>query len=338
MPTNGSVKDYAIYAQSASAVRLRPYGTNELTETATSLFREFGAKLLGRTFLSSVYFAGAILFLYSFLVPRSFQTVNPKSVSDQMFEFVLVALLGGAAAIPLIAFGLAGVLTTSAVVVSTWIHGEDIQWNRVEQATSKHVLKVVGLIIRVGLSILASSLAGMGLIALSGLLVKVLGTNSPWPGIVTLFGILLTGFGLIYACVSLGPRALAVSAMVAEGLNTKEAVSRSRFLGKPRNRLEPGVPIGTALNVFIAVTFLAYIGIGTAAGLFPIETYLERVSTSLIVKRVLMSLIEIGPLVLGVCLTLPFAGILLALSYFDRRARLEGYDILEVGRRLGSRR
>lgn len=338
MPTNGSVKDYAIYAQSASAVRLRPYETNELSETATSLFREYGAKLLSRTFLSSVYFAGAILFLYSFLVPRSFQTVNPRSVSDQMFEFVLVAIIGGAAAIPLIAFGLAGVLTTSAVLVSTWIHGEEVQWNRIEQKSSEHVLKVVGLIIRIGVTILASALAGLGLIALSGLLVKLLGTNSPWPGIATFFGVILTGFGLIYAIVALGPRALAISAMVAEGLTTKLAVERSRFLGKARNRLEPGVPLGTAANVFVAVTFFAYIGVATLAGLFPIETYLERLSSSLIIKRILLSLVEIGPLVLGVCLTLPFAGILLALSYFDRRARLEGYDILEVGRRLGVRR
>jgi hypothetical protein len=229
-------------------------------------------------------------------------------------------------------------LTTSAVLVATWIHGEEVQWNRIEQKSSEHVLKVVGLIIRIGVTILASALAGLGLIALSGLLVKLLGTTSPWPGIATFFGVILTGFGLVYAFIALGPRALAISAMVAEGLNTKLAVERSRFLGKARNRLEPGVPLGTAANVFVAVTFFAYIGVATLAGLFPIDTYIERFSSSLIVKRVLLSLVEIGPLVLGVCLTLPFAGILLALSYFDRRARLEGYDILEVGRRLGVRR
>ncbi len=327
-----------MYAQSASAVRLRPYGINEITETATSLFREFGAQLLARTFLSSVYFSGAILFLYSFLAPRTMQTVNPKSVGDQMLEFVLVAFLGTAAAIPLIAFGLSGVLTTCAVLVSTWIHAEEVQWNRIEQTASRHTVKVVGLIIRIGITILSATLGGLGLIAASGLLVKAVSTDSPWPGILTFFGIALAGFGFVYACVTLGPRALAVSVLVSEQVGTKAAIQRSKFLGKARNRLEPGVPLGTALNVFIALTFFSYIGVATIISLFPIQGYIERISTSLLIKRVLLSLVEIGPLVLGVWLTLPFAGILLSLSYFDRRARLEGYDILEVGRQLGSRR
>ncbi len=338
MPTNGSVKDYALYAQSASAVRLRPYSANELIETATALFREYGAKLLARTFLSSVYFSGAILFLYSFLVPRSFQTVNPKSVGDQMLEFVLVAVLGTAAAVPLIAFGLSGVMTTCAVLVSSWVHAEEVQWNRIEATVSKHVLKVVLLIIRVGLTVLGATLLGLGLVALSGALVKALGTDSPWPGILTFFGILFAAFGFVYAITALSPRALAVSAMVAEDLGTKAAVERSKFLGKSRNRLEPGVPVGTALNVFIVVTFFVYLGSGTIVGVFPVQSYIEQVAPTLVLKRLLSSLIEIGPLVLGVWITLPFAGILLALSYFDRRSRLEGYDIVEVGKRLGGRR
>jgi hypothetical protein len=316
---------------------------SELTDTALSAFQSMAGGVLPNTLLPSAFCAVAVSFWNRYLFPALFQTSQPDRVDIQLIEFIGTFALAFLVALPLFLFGLSLMMPIATRSTASWMLGEDVGDQLGTKKYDKNSASDVGRAFRL---ISASLLRVMSGVLISVILFIVSGgisqfiPQAKWLAAPTLvLAILGSVVAFFVLIIGLGKYALAVPVMFVEQANVRDALNRSLTLmgreGTPRSgyaSLFSQCVMILVIYILLEVGFSLLIGLG-----------FEFLGSEEALKR-----IPFGPVLFEACYTLPsflalwFTVPLLATSltvtYFERRARLEGYDIAHLAQEISSHR
>ena len=308
--------------------RLRTMSTSEIIDTAIRVYQQLGWTFLKSSILPTLLIVVAIAFVLDFVAPSLLTTKDASSLATQYGEVAfavgLAVLVGG----PLVIIGVSATTAIVTNLVSDYMLGNVPS---VEGAT-KAAKRSIGTLIRVHFweFLLACSgiLAAFGLSILSSTLDILTGKENIAAGLVALLALL--GFfagGLIFLVV-VSRHALSAPSAVLEGLGPRAASKRSVELMRGRGPIVSGY--GHVWSLYIVLFFLSLLvgaGLMGFLSLIGFETRVASALDNLPYGGLVAKAVGLVPLFLWVWTLVPIWATTIAIIYYERRIRLEGYDI-----------
>jgi hypothetical protein len=301
------------------------------SETIDVAFRMF--QVLGWTFLRlsagpTLLCMAALAFLNQFVLPGFFETSHADQWLYQIGEVGVALFLGLAVGGPLFLIGVASVTASVTQLVSDYMVGNVPDERAAQGAMVRCLPKLVLLSLREMLLSTGGILLLLGILIVSAVLSKVLPQVEAVSGIV--FGIALLALlpaGLVFLYVRIN-HALAPTILVLEGAGLRDAGRRSRFLiATPDFQ---GAGQGTIMSLSMVCGFVVLMlagGLYLFAGTLGLREQLQQVALNFPVPGLVLQAYDMLPLFLSLWVVLPLWAATTTILYYDRRIRLEGYDI-----------
>ncbi len=317
-------------AHGGAIERLTP---SEVVDTALRVYQRQGLTFLRLTALPSVFCLAAIAFILEYVVPGLGSTTDPDSIATQAGELLLTMGLGVFVAGPIF---LTGLTYASALVVQLT---SDILENRPpnEFEAVKRARAALPRLFWLNLRELVLSMSGIlvstAFLLFGSFLTMVTTTDSASAGVVAAIGLMGLGLGVLVFLGISTRHALSVPVAVIEGTTGKESAKRSQQLLKTSKT--SGGAASTVYGVYFLLGFIGLAFILSVEFALMIFSVPDRLSTWLAgswLKPVVMQVIELAPLYLVVWSLVPAWAATLTVIYYERRVRLEGYDIEALGR------
>jgi len=299
----------------------------EVLDQAAATYRSQGRMMIRLTALPVLFCFLAVVFVAEYLLPSFFLTSDPNSLTTQYQEAAVTLLVALGVALPLFLVSLG---YTSALV--TRITSDDLTGNvpdptEVQIAAAKATINLLKtslwtLLLPVGLVV-----ATLPVLGLSAWLSQ---RGSPvWEvvsGAVSVLGFCVSG---ILLPVFLMRYALAPTITVLEGLAPRAANRRAGLLLQKAPPHPHGydhlTQIGTAI-LFLAV--VAGLGISTGLAFIDLPGHLGNLEVSgFPLEATLAKITGLTAWYAAFLIVIPLWTCATTILYFDRRIRLEGFDI-----------
>jgi hypothetical protein len=302
--------------------------TSEMLDVAARIYQVLGRTFLRLTALPTLLCLAGWTFLVRYTFPALTATQAPDQVGAQLVEvgvtLGLALFVGG----PLF---LLGVSYSSVVVmrlVSDYVSGSVPDPRSALRSVPKSLTNLMRLNVKQLLLSTSGILVAMGFLAAGALLDAATAEDH----LLSAVAVLLGGLALVLGCaVFLLVRqryALASPAVVLEGVSAGAAARRSRELMSGAMRHPSGH--GAVWTFYFVCGFLALLVYGGVQGIVSLiglsehlQTLLERLPMRFLFEEVL----NLAPAFLVLWVVVPFWASAIAVLYFERRIRLEGYDI-----------
>ncbi|MGV3617132.1 MAG: hypothetical protein ACO1SV_17530 [Fimbriimonas sp.] len=313
-------------ARLARAGRLRPMRTGEVIDSALRIYQRLGTTFLRTTVGSALLCLAATAFVLSYVLPGMFTTRDSASFVTQIGEVLTALLLAVFVGGPLFLIGLS---YTTAIVVS--LTSDDVL-GEVPDVEAAHTItrKRLWTLFRMNMRELVLSLSGVFIATAIMLLGSYIAANTPdsdvTAGLVTLVGVLGMFGGFLVFLFFVGRDALAPPAVVLEDADPAVAARRSRDL--QRSHPIQGSGSGPILGVYSLLSFLVIAlwgGLSVLLGLLPTEG--QRFLASLPFGPLWTEAYNLIPAFVTLWTLMPVWASVVTVTYYDRRIRLEGFDI-----------
>lgn len=310
----------------ARAGRLRAMRSGEIIDSALRTYQRLGVTFLRLTAGPALLCLAAMAFVLNYVLPGLLTTQNANDfvyqIGEVFFALFLALFVGG----PLFLIGLSYSTVLVVSLTSDDVVGETPD---VDEAMKKARQKLWPLF-RLNMRELFASLSGV----FAATMVMVIGAviaaktseSDATAGVIALLGVLGLFVGFFIFLFVIGRDALAAPAVVLEDLAPSPAAKRSRDLQK--NHPMQGSGAGPILSVYTLLGFVAFVMVG---GMSLIQELLPFNGDDF------LGGLPLGPLwteaytLLPVFLTMwtliPVWASVVTISYYDRRIRLEGFDI-----------
>ncbi len=304
---------------------LRPMSSSQVVDASLQVYRALGGRILFLTLIPALFSTVAIYFLLDYVIPMLGSTSDPTNVETQIGEAVFVVALALFVALPLIIFSASYAGALACNLVSDHVNGLVPS----PQAAQDVALRNIGRIFLFGVR--QAILGAGGLILGTVLLIAGAMVDTSYPdasGWIALLAILAFGACFVVAPLVFSFECLTIPVMIIEGSSVRKAALRSRQLLKSVGRNPSGMPaVSNLFAMVIVLLLLLTIGIGSGIGiLVSIADVAAWLETSL-GADLSNKLLQIVPTFLAVWLLVPVWSVTSTLIYFERRVRLEGYDI-----------
>lgn len=313
--------------------RLRVMTAGEVLDLSIRIYQTLGLPILRLTALPAALCTASIAFVLFYLAPSLSYTSQPGTIAGQVGETFLTLVLAVAVAGPLF---LAGLSYSSGVIihlVSDYILGNQPDLDGAMRTGRKTLARMFWLNVYELFTALGGVLLSTGLLLASGLLAATTPDDSALPGVLASLGLVLIVLGFCFLPFVLGRHALAAPIVVLDGLRTLPAIRRSAALLRGDGFHPSGY--GAILQLFLViglVAFALWLSGMTAMSVLQID----RVTAALgqigpwgaLVERA----VSLLPWYIGVWLTVPIWCTTITILYYERRIRLEGYDIEALAR------
>ena len=295
--------------------------SREMTDVAIRMFQTLGWTMLRLCAVPSLFCLASVGFIMDYLVPHLGTTTKADWVG-QVGELAGAILIGIVIGGPLYLIGTSSVSALVSQIVSDYLSG-----NVPEEETAKRALRtnlpgLMGLAWRELLLSLSGLIFAVVLLIGSAWLNRQ-GSGDVLTGLVAASSILAF---LVGGCVFLYVRdrhVLASVIMVIEGANAKQSAKRSHLLRKgPKSE----ALISQTFSL-IFLTFIALIGFASVYEILGLEQLRKSIFEGFPYPQIWMTAFDLLPTYLIIWFVLPVWSTLVTLFYFDRRIRLEGYDI-----------
>jgi hypothetical protein len=310
------------------AERLRPMSSGEVLDAALRVYQRQGLSFLRLTAVPSLFPLAAFAFVMFYVLPAFGTTRDAASIAVQAAEaagaIALAILIGG----PVFLSGLT--YATAAVVrlVADGIEGRQPD----EESAETTARAIMGSLFWVNVRQLLVSLGGILLSVLmmigGALATTVTSEDSPVAGLIALLGILAVGPAILVFILVMTREALASPVAVLEGLRGASAARRSRELLKGGKGRMSGAEAIWSVYTVLGFVFFATWGVSYLA--LDLAAMGERVSAVLAgqwYEPLLQAAVNLLPLYLAIWVTMPIWASTLTVVYYERRIRLEGFDI-----------
>jgi hypothetical protein len=310
-----------------------------VSETLDAGIRNY--QLLGRTFLRvsalpSLFCLGAVIFLSEFIGPNLFTTSNPNQLAAQVGEvaaqLALALFVGG----PLFLIGASMNTASVCSLTADAFIGEvpDLE------AALKASRRVLPTLVKVHLRELLLSLSGfitaVLLLFLSAWLSSVTSQDALWTGVVAFLGVVGIMAGAVVFLAVISVHALSSPVAVIEGASPKVAGRRSRDLLRARYPTPSGT--NAVWNLY-AMLFLVWLVLGSADALvfqaFDVGARVRDLMSALPFAGLLERMVAYIGTYVTIWLAVPLWASVITVIYFERRIRLEGFDVATLAEDAG---
>lgn len=311
-----------------SRLQLRPLQTGELTDQAARLSRRHGALLIRLTALPALFGFVVMAFLMAFVFTRLFTTSNPDNMQTQAAEVVGVILFAAFVGGPLLMIGISLMAGLCASVVGDFVRGELPEearsWKRVRESGGRLVWSQTLILLRSSWILILA----IGCLLLSALVSDDQGSSIAWEAVPAVLGVLGLVASVFVVPLMVTRAALTPSILIFEQLKAREAIRRSRALLKasPPHPSGDGA-FGQAWLMVIVVYGLIAFGVYAALDLIEAQRLIGQWLPAGIYRDSVNQLVALLPHFFGLWLAAVMWSATTTLIYFDRRIRLEAYDI-----------
>ncbi len=296
-------------------------GALEIVEVALEAYRVCGKSLLTASAPFALLGLAGFMFFWSYAYPLLFSTRDPVNLTTQVGEVATSVALALFVAMPVAIYGASYVSALTTQLVSDFMLGTvpDIQSARAVavRSTGKLLKLLLRQVLLAGLFFPVS----VGLFVASALMSEQpesVGAAALTAGL----GLIAYLLGLAFAPAVMVRDATAIPAAVIEGLDIKEATRRGRSL--------LGMAIGAPMIALVLIVFLfGALGIGLSAldGMLGISDQLADLLVGSTWHDVVSAAFSYVPWFLVIWVTVPIWSTVATIAYYERRVRLEGYDI-----------
>jgi hypothetical protein len=308
--------------------RLRIMTGNEVIDVAIRVYQALGWTFLRLTVVPSLFCLAAVTFFLRYVWPQYFQTKNAHSESGQLIEMASTTGLAFFVAAPLFILGISYISVIVTRLVSDYMLGNVPSAAAAESRARKLLMNLFWLNVRETLLASGGFLVSLGLLALASYLGTVTSENDATAGVILIVAWLgIIGGGVVFLAV-ISRHALAPAIMTLEDASIGESAKRSATLLKSYARHGSGA--GSVWTLYFLLMFLWLMVGGGIAGSLALIGYPENV-------RALVNGLPFAPIVVAAIGLVPSFLVIWTLSpvwaatttiiYYDRRIRLEGYDI-----------
>lgn len=317
------------------SARLRPMQAAEIMDLAFRVYQTFGLSLLKVTAIPALFCFASLMFWTEIVLPGLTRTSDASNLNVQVGEAMVslsVAILAGG---PLMLIGLSYATAVTVHLVSDFVGGRIPNEAAARAGARKSMGRLFWLNLREVFQAWSGILLSFGALGLSAMISDSAGSGSFLPILVSLVAIF--GF-LIGMCVLpwvMARHALAPAAIVLEDLRPGPAVSRSLQLMKGT----PWSPSGYGAVVLLFLVelmllFLIWVGAASSLGFLGLADRAQSLSEYPVVSAFATKFLSLFPLFLAVWIIIPVWCTTTTLLYYERRIRLEGYDILALAQEV----
>jgi len=311
--------------------------SGEMSDAAMRAYRALGAHCLKLTAIPALFATAATYFLIAFLIPLFGQTSDPNSVKTQVTEAVLVLALVIFVALPLIVFSVSLATAMCTSLVSDFMVGNVPNPNESSSKALKKLFPIFRFGVRQALLGTGGIIFGTLMLITSAMMSSSMqNATDEMVGLTLTVGVLGIILGVLIMPIVYAHEALAIPAILIEDLSVMKAARRSRSLMRPYGRQPSGLQyVFTAYgSIFLLLLFIiagASAAIGFAGFLEAGRGMLALSNTNEIIAQIL----QIIPVFLAIWFLVPVWATMTTILYYERRVRLEGYDIETLGRDVG---
>ncbi|MBS1709545.1 MAG: hypothetical protein JSS65_12600 [Armatimonadetes bacterium] len=304
---------------------LKPMGDSEVVDVATRVYQNLAGPMLRQSLLPMVFCYAAIVQVTAFVIPFIFQT-HTTALAGQVAEVMLgvgVALL---VSMPLFVLGVGYTMAVCGRLAADFVMGEEPDEARAVELAKKATPKMMRLIGDILLRTAGPLLLGVVFMTVSAVVGQAGGeTVSVLSGFLAVTAFILSVVAVPWALYSY---ALAPTAMVFEGVDGKTARHRSRLLMK-KYPFHGGAnsALGIVWVIILVVSVALLAGFTTLVGVIAATPFYQNLSFAGTGGQVLRTMVEMLPTLLTCWLVVPLYATTTAVLYFDRRVRIEAFDI-----------
>jgi hypothetical protein len=300
--------------------------TSEMLDLATQMYRKAAPKILPNAVPSMLVTGASLMFLTKFVLPGLFMTQDIGSTAVQYGEMVISLLIGFFVAVPLLVIGLA---YASVLIVQT-VQYEMTAEKDTPEPDAKLAANLTGKVAKLLLLILAWGfiplMAAFVFMAIGSLMqARGAETMENFAAVIAFLGFAIAPFSGIYVIHRFS---LAMPVMLIENASPKEAIKRSAHLLKSHRTA--GTPLGFTCSLWLLLALIGlsfYFGFGLAIDLSGAVAWIASQSSLGIFREALEIMLEAIPLFVAVWILTPLWAAASSVLYYDRRVRVEAYDI-----------
>jgi hypothetical protein len=310
--------------------RLTP---SEVIDTALRVYQRQGLTFLRLTAVPSVFCLAAIAFVLSYLLPAFGTTSDPDSIAVQAAEVLITLGLAVFVAGPVF---LTGLTYGSAIVVrmtSDLMEGRQPSEFEAQKSARGALPMLFWQNLRELLLATSGILVSTAFMLLGSLLTTLTGSESAMAGVVALIGVLGLMLGFVLFLALMSRHALSLPIAVIEGKKGKEAARRSNDLLKKVGLHASAY--GSIHAVYFLLMFVGLTFIGAVEFAMEMLSIPDRVGAWLAgswLQPLVVEALGLAPLYLVIWALVPAWATALTVIYYERRVRIEGYDIEALGR------
>jgi len=302
--------------------------SSELVDAALRIYQRLGVTFLRLTVLPAVFCTAGFAFVTQYVLPQLYVSQQGASTAAQIEETIttlgLAVFVGG----PLFLTGLAYGGAIVVRLVSDWMLGVPPDPKAAQRVARESLGRLFLVNLRVML-LASSGILTSGLVmGLGGWLASQTRDDNVTAGLVAGLGVigLLASFVLFLGIVS--RHALSLPVAVIEGVRAKDAGRRSVRLLKNHGIHLAGTM--TVWSVYFLVGFVALVLVGGFAFFnvfLSLSLNLSKLFAGSLLQPLMDQALSMLPLYLVVWTLAPVWATAMTILYYDRRIRLEGYDI-----------
>lgn len=315
---------------------MRPMESNEILDAAVGAYQNLGGTILRYTAAPTVFCLAAVVFVFEYMLTEFGVTSNIHSVSVQVGEAVGVLAVALLVAAPLFVLGISYSSAFTCGVVSDFMVGNAADPDYRAKRALELMPRLVKLTLWTVFTALSGVVAATGLFMVSALIDagNPSGDAAPW---VSLFGVLAIIAAVVTLPIVLIRQALAVPLVVIENLKPREASKRSAQLLKSFLYHPSGY--NTAFGMVVLVVLLTafiYGGIEATLGIFNVDVMLRTALSGSALHDIVIQAVHTLPWFLTLWTVVPVWCTNATILYYERRTRIEGYDIEALAQDLKS--
>lgn len=314
---------------------LRPLTGNQTIDIGLRAYQSLAKWILPNSLVPSLLAFAGLIFISTFVLPELAVTSQPENMVAQAGELGLVFLIAILVALPLITIGIAYSSGLTVSVVSDFVLGNEPDFQAARQAAQSSTLTMTRLLFGILFRALGILLISGVCLLVSALMEGYSSVSDALAVMSSLVGSLGLVLGFAAIPVVLSRYALCPVVAVLERVSPKQAYRRSVELMKSVRYLGGGGSVVVQAWIVIFFGSLLLIGgFGLLFTLFDIEGYIGAQLSGSAFVPVLTAVVSMLPTFLALWIITPIWTTATTVLYYERRVRLEAFDIETLNRDL----
>jgi hypothetical protein len=316
--------------------RLKAMTPSEVVNMALRVYRQLGWTFLTLTVVPSLFCLAAIAFVIDYVLPSLTVTHHESSINGQLGEagvsFLLALFVGG----PLFLLGLSYMSAVVIHLTSAYMSGKNLD----PEAAVRSARRLVPTLFQVSLRELVLSSSGvivsLVLMGLGAVISQYTSSDSPAGGFILLLGCFGIAAGIFVFLYVVSIHGLAPAIAVIEDVGGRSASRRSTWLMKAQ--WAHGSGVSSLLNAFLLMALagsIEWFGFEAMFSVFDLPRHVEDLVSGSPIGGLLEAAFGLLPSFLVVWTVLPLWATCVTIVYYERRIRLEGFDIEVLADEIG---